>query len=378
MSKTILSERHFITLSDIHLGHANTSTEHIVKSLEAFLGLYDDELKFPKLKLVFITGDLWDKSVQLGADFIPEFLYFWYRFCRWAVRHKLKVRLLKGTPRHDGNQGASVEHITRNAFPTLDFKYFSELCIDHEDAFDLNILYVPDECRSSADILYKDVKELLAEKHLSQVDLAMMHGMFKFQLGSIPLNHKVHNEQDYLDLVKGVIAIGHIHKPSQYERIYVPGSFDRLAHGEEEPKGAYFFKEHSPGHWLPVFLENSLAKVYRSIELVDDLELCYQSIDEVYRSVPSWSNLRLIAPPQHPLLSNIDGLIKRYPEAKITLKVLQGKKEKENVEIRAEHHALVLNKSTLNQLILSEIQNVTLLEPEDQEKLGAILNKLHK
>lgn len=378
MSKTISSERHFLTLSDIHLGHVNTSTEHIVKSLEMFLGLYDDALKFPKLKVVFITGDLWDKSVQLGADFIPGFLYFWYRFCRWAYRHKLKVRLLKGTPRHDGNQGASVEHITKNAFPDLDFKYFSELCIDHEDELDLDILYVPDECRSSAEVVHRDVQELLAEKHLSQVDLAMMHGMFKFQLGSIPLNHKVHNEHDYLSKVKGAIAIGHIHKAAQYERIYAPGSFDRLAHGEEEPKGAYLFEEVEPGHWLPVFLENKHAKIYRSVELVDDLEVCYKLIDEVYRASPSWSNIRLIAPPMHPLLSNVDGVIKRYPEAKITLKIHQSKKEKEIVEVRAEHHALILNKATLNDLILGEIQAVTELDPDDQARLSSLLDKLHK
>lgn len=371
------SERHFLTLSDIHLGHNETPTEQIVKNLTEYLGLMENDLKFFGLKVIFFTGDLWDKSVQLGADFIPEFMLFWHRFCRWCIRHGISVRMLKGTPRHDGNQGSTVESITRATFPKLDFKYFDELCIDEDTVLGLTVLYVPDECRGSAEITYRDVKLLMEAKGISTVDLAMMHGMFKYQLGSIPLNHKVHSERDYLDIVKGVIAIGHIHQSSQYERIYAPGSFDRLQHGEEGPKGTYFFKEIAAGEWLGFFIENKGAKQYRTVELPDDLDISYQMLDEAVGTLPRLSNVRLAVPHGHPILTSLPELIKRYPEVKFTVKRSQSKKTKEIVVEDNKHRALVLNKETLAEAVISEIEAKQPITEEERTELNALISKLH-
>lgn len=372
------SSRNFLVLSDIHLGHTGTPTEHITKNLAKFLGFQEKTLKFPELKIVFISGDLWDKSVQLGADFIPEFLVFWHKFCQWAVRHKLRVRLLKGTPRHDGNQGATIESITKAAFPSLNFKYYPELDIDREEDLGLTILYVPDECRGSAAAVYRDVSLLLDEWQLQQVDISIMHGMFKFQLGTIPLNHKVHDEQDYLQLTKGPIAIGHIHKASQFERIYAPGSFDRLCHGEEEPKGAIFFTESEPGHWVPLFIENQGAKIFKSFEPKDSIPETLKMLEQTLPYLPRSSCVRIVAPQSHPVISSMDEITKRYPELKITLTVKQFKKSATEIQIAAEHHALILSKNTLDEAILNEIKLTSPLNTEEEEKLKRLFQKLHR
>ena len=75
----------------------------------------------------------------------------------------------------------------------------------------------------------------MKDLNIEQVDLAMMHGNFKYQL-PMPSIH-MHTEEDYLSIVRYYICINHIHTASVYGRILAPGSFDRMAHGEEEDKG---------------------------------------------------------------------------------------------------------------------------------------------
>ena len=72
---------------------------------------------------------------------------------------------------------------------------------------------------------------------LTKVDYAVMHGQFDYQLPKHITGMPRHDSQKYLDIVKHYIFIGHIHTHSVYDRIIAQGSFDRLTHGQEEPKG---------------------------------------------------------------------------------------------------------------------------------------------
>ena len=74
-----------------------------------------------------------------------------------------------------------------------------------------------------------------------EVDIAIMHGQFHYQFPRIKLDSS-HDEQEYLNMVKHYIHIGHIHTHSSYDRIIAQGSFDRIAHGEEENKGCVVAK----------------------------------------------------------------------------------------------------------------------------------------
>ena len=60
---------------------------------------------------------------------------------------------------------------------------------------------------------------------------------------------------------------GHVHKRSTYKKIEVAGSFDRLAHGEEEPKGFLDVTYYSEDNRVVKFVENKDAEVYTSITL---------------------------------------------------------------------------------------------------------------
>ena len=63
----------------------------------------------------------------------------------------------------------------------------------------------------------------------------------------------------------GLIFIGHVHKSSQYGRIIAQGSFDRLSHGEEDPKGHMRATRKTDGTHDIVFIENKKAKKYITI-----------------------------------------------------------------------------------------------------------------
>ena len=71
---------------------------------------------------------------------------------------------------------------------------------------DIHILYVPDEWRHKASDTLTCVRDLLKEKSISQVDIAVMHGCFRFQMPMLEGMKFVHKESDYLDIVKYYIT----------------------------------------------------------------------------------------------------------------------------------------------------------------------------
>jgi hypothetical protein len=111
----------------------------------------------------------------------------------------------------------------------------------------------------------------------------MMHGMFEFQIPShLAKSLPLHNQEAYESFVDYLIVIGHDHRHKRNNKVVVPGSFDRITHGEEDPKGYLQFKL-KPGKKTEVmFLENTAAEIYRSIDVTDlGLEEALEVIDTV-------------------------------------------------------------------------------------------------
>ncbi|MDY2700759.1 MAG: hypothetical protein SOV61_14620, partial [Lachnospiraceae bacterium] len=63
----------------------------------------------------------------------------------------------------------------------------------------------------------------------------------------------------------GLIIMGHIHTPSKRQNCYYCGSFERMSHGEEEPKGFFTF-DNSSGQWKGTFIEDKSANKFISIK----------------------------------------------------------------------------------------------------------------
>lgn len=377
MKTSISAKRDILSISDVHLGNKNTSADFIMENLTKFFNGFSIKNNFDDLKVVFIAGDLWDDALQFSSEYLPGFFNFWYGFTDWCTRKEIVLRVLEGTPKHDRRQGRTLEAYTRVVAPKLNFRYVTDLSIEYIPEIDSQVLYVPDECRRTAEVCYQDTLTLLQEHQLSTVDIAVMHGMFKFQLGSIPMEAKVHDEELYLNLITQFAVIGHIHTRSQYERIFAQGSFDRIAHGEEQPKGAWYFTAGKGKSWTPIFLENKTAKKYVTVEVSGSLEKSLAKIEKQISDLPKGSYVRISAKPGHDVFQAFDELRLNYPWFQFSKKTL-----KEETEVSApetfNYSPISLNRETLTEAIFNEVSLRHTLSPASSKRLYAILEETHR
>lgn len=372
--------RSYLCISDVHLGSRSTTANEILDHLTEFFGDFRADSPLASIDVLFIAGDLWDDTLQFSSDVLGLFIPWFHRLMNWAGRNNIKIRIMEGTPRHDRLQGMTVQKIAEPFLDRVDFKYVPLLSIEHIQDLDLNVLYVPDECRPTADAVARDVEALFGEHSLDKVDIAIMHGMFKYQMGKIPMNAKVHDENWYLERVKHYINIGHVHTASQCGRILAQGSFDRLNHGEEEPKGAILIKELSPGEWGHFFIQNPKAKTYKTVQVKGDIDKALKAIDASISKLPHGSYVRIQALATHPIFQGFETLRRRYPLFTFSKKAVAEDEEvvqrdKENL---ADYIPIVLNRETLTEAIFGEVTVQGELDPNEESKLYQLLEKLHE
>ncbi len=224
------------SISDIHLNHPNTPTELIVRNL--MLYAFPDQKSTHDLDIIFIGGDVTHSLMDFASENAILFRKWVAEFLWMCAKHNIMVRIIEGTPLHDWKQSRIFVEENENHSIGCDLKYFTDIHIEHIDRYDIDVLYIPDEIRPTTGATWNRVVELLEERGLEKVDLAIMHGAFAYQLPDVAdVRDKVHDEEKYLSIVRHYIFIGHVHTHRPKGRIIPNGSFDRLAHGEEEDKG---------------------------------------------------------------------------------------------------------------------------------------------
>lgn len=223
-------------ISDIHLGHPNTPTDFIIQNLETYA--FPDNDETGKLDIIFLSGDVFDSQMEFDSPAAVSIRGWVGRFIQMCARRGIVVRILKGTPLHDWEQSYIFHEINQNFELGCDLKYIDQIHIEHMEKFGIDVLYVPDEARTTPEQTWEVVQSLLDERGITQVDLASMHGAFPHQLPNLEsIKDRFHDSEKYLKIVRHWIDIGHIHKHSIFDRILAQGSFDRLAHSEEMDKG---------------------------------------------------------------------------------------------------------------------------------------------
>ena len=300
------------TISDVHLGHKRNSTESIIASLDKnFLGNPD----VAKVNIIFIAGDLFD---GLLAPTAPEkaLIYLWfYRLARFCAKHSIVLRILEGTPSHDWKQSEIFTTLHVITETGIDFKYVKTLSIEYMEQFGVNVLYMPDEWRHTAEETLHDVKELLKSKGLQKVDLGIFHGNFEYQLPAALTGKSAHNSDEYLSIVQGLIFIGHIHNSSRFGRIVAQGSFDRLSHNEESPKGfvvASYDTETKENNVF--FIENKDARIYNTYDVTGlELQAAMEYLTDKVRLLVSGSCVRVQANSDHPIFANMPAVMRISP-----------------------------------------------------------------
>ena len=283
----------YLVLSDIHLGHRRNKTEFIIHNLREYFKDYHTQIK--KCRIIFIAGDIFDTLLTTHGDDYLKATEWITELILYCQHNKIKLRILEGTPSHDWRQAKLISQIIDKLNIDINYKYISTLYIENMVDEGINILYVPDEYKPKASDTYKEVLELLKNNGLTQVDIAIMHGQFNYQLPLIL--ESSHVEEDYLSIVKYFINIGHIHTPSIYKgTILAQGSFDRLAHNEEEDKGGMLCTI-TPDSKSFLFLKKKRAMIFKTFNYLNTTltqEEIIRDLDLELSKLPDNSHVRII------------------------------------------------------------------------------------
>ena len=350
----------YLVLSDIHLGHPKNHTENIINNLNDFFIKYAKELN--DLDILFIAGDVFDRLLSSRSMEYRLIMAWLSNILLWCRDNNIMFRILYGTPSHDNDQIASFTEVAKKLAPDADYKYINTLSIEKIDKLGISVLYVPDEWRHEASDTYQEVLNLLKENQLAEVDIAIMHGCFRFQMPILDGMKFVHKESDYLDIVKYYITIGHIHTPNAYERILAPGSFDRLAHGEEENKGALLCNIYSDGKMDFKFLENTKAMIFKTLSYLEHTEAdIVNNLKKELKKLPKGSYIRIEIKNDNTLLKNLKEFITAYPDYHIKFKTENEVIKKIDILETVESKAFEININNIKELMMKEL----LLNPQE-------------
>lgn len=361
-------------ISDIHLYHTRTPTRKICEELRHYFNLDNKDMD-----ILFIAGDMFDRLSTVPKEQVSESYFLIYDLLKWAKETDTQIRILEGTPSHDWKQSKSFLTINEISGIKADIAYFPELSIEYNEKFDIYCLYVPDEWNAKCEDTLEEVKTLMKNKGIEKVDISIMHGQFHYQLPEIARAPK-HNEEEYLKLTKYYISIGHVHKHSTLDRIIAQGSFSRLSHGEEEPKGYVKAQLKTNGEMSYTFIENTLAPIYKDIDIRDyNIHQAMSYILTICDTLPEASHVRLIVMQDHPLAKNMDELIKSYPLFKWSQKVILKEKEEitSSVEDFSHYEAIMLTKDNIIPKLMERLRlkNLSLDHIEKMEEILSLAIK---
>lgn len=293
----------YAVCSDIHLGHSKTPTEHIIRSFKDCILTESNK----DCEILFISGDLFDRLLDLNTREVHRIVEFFHSLLNYCFQHHIRLRVLEGTPSHDWQQSQLLVKLNDIREEPVDLKYFKVLDIEHIQALNTHILYIPDEWVNTQQELELQIAEKLNEHAISQVDIAILHGQFAYQVKGKHFSGLFYDEAYFLNLVKGFIHIGHYHTYSYLDRIIANGSLERLAHGEEDDKGYVVVTDQSYA-----FIPNPNAYIYKTISVTKATTI--DTLDKIIRKYPPRSHLRLLVDKDHPFSINFQELKVRYPD----------------------------------------------------------------
>lgn len=355
----VSDELRILSISDIHLLHRNNKTQFIINNLNKYV--CNDEM-LSKVDILFIAGDLFDGPVAFNNEDIGIVNIWVAKLLHKCKRYNVCLRVLEGTPSHDMGQSKIFTNLNEILFKDttgVDLQYVKTLSVEYIERFGINVLYVPDEWNHDNYDTYIEVKEILKNKGLEKVDFAVMHGQFEYQLADVVKKHVKHDSALYLEMVRHLIFIGHVHKYSNMDRIYSHGSFDRLAHNEEEAKGFIYATVYKDGNYNCKFIENKTARIYKTVKCTsEDTEANMLKIDKAAAKLPDESFIRIMADKTNPIMNAEEVLKIRWPNLNWSFTKA---KEKEDKSVTIAYHEeekytpIIINKESIRNLLIPRI-----------------------
>ncbi len=353
------SEIQVASISDIHWGHRNTPTRHILGNLER---AFPDTDETGRLDLIIFGGDQFDRLLPADDPDLEYIKAWWNGFLRMCYRRGIVVRVLRGTPSHDWRQNWMLAVEADHAHIPVDVAFVDVLAIEYIAPLGIHVLYVPDEWRPETDDVWAEVCQLMRDRNLEKVDFSVVHGCFVQQL---PEHVKVprHVPERYMGITNGYVLGAHIHKPSVYgENFLCNGSFDRISHGEEENKGHWRIRYTPGGERSAKFIVNEGARTYVTVDCTGmPLEDALSVIRQRAKDLPVDSNIRIQANKDDPISVSLEQMRRDYPTYQWTSKI--------NKEISTQPQMLVDLRTTFTQVSITP-DNIHQLMAERLSKRG--------
>ena len=291
----------YLCCSDIHLGHLKTPTSHIINSFKK--SILTDSNK--DISILFISGDLFDRLLDLNSKDVSPIIDFFNYLLNYCYVNDILLRVLEGTPSHDWLQSNTIVKLNEIRQNKCDLKHIKVLDVEYIEKVNKYVLYIPDEWVHSHDELEVQIQEKLNKLLITNVDIAILHGQFNYQLAGKKYNGFFFKEEYFLKLVKGFIHVGHYHMFSKFDRIIANGSLERLAHGEEQPKGYVLVEDDKY-----TFIENTNSYTYTTLNITNATTL--ERLDKLIAKFPVNSYIRLMLNKDHEFNINFTELKLRY------------------------------------------------------------------
>lgn len=273
-------------LGDVHFGISNTP--HLYEELTAIIPKI---LVERNIHIMLIVGDYFDRELVGSHKYYAT--RFFAEIASICDKHKIALRMIKGTKSHDYNQLTGFFGSTNTLLPNLDFKIINT--VEDEEILGLKVLYIPEEELLNQTEYYAPFKE-------KKYNIIAGHGTWdfvdkaSFLLGNNDLDKMaspVHLTKEWNPVLeKGFSVFGHIHNGNSYKNKYFyTRSFSRWVHGQQEEKGFLVSEtDNETFEYKVEFIENTLAPKYDTMsfeEVMGSINFKDQSILDVRKKLKS-------------------------------------------------------------------------------------------
>lgn len=264
LTSTVRDEIHITFGTDFHFGSRRTPS---LTTLKGVKHAWPDNPSMAQHDLFIIGGDWMDRLLNLAEKDVYEAQEACIHILKVCKKYNVKLRIVEGTCSHDRRQSIMFTELNTRLEIGCDLKYHQDLTIEYIPDLNLSVLFLPDEWHHDSNETLRQVKALIASHGLQRVDIAVVHGGFKFQF---PLElPSLHDEVEWSELVTYCILSGHIHAHSKCLKVICGGSFNRNTHDEDTDKG-HVDLVLSKGKVKSVkFIKNPFAKIYKTINIFD-------------------------------------------------------------------------------------------------------------
>jgi hypothetical protein len=369
----------YLVLSDIHLGKKSVPSRFLLAQLRKFFKILEQSLVHRPLDILFLAGDLFDQALSFTSDDIFEILQWQRELLKWCAKNNIRVRVLEGTPSHDRGQPKNLMPLAKS-IPHLNFEYIPLMCVEYFEDLGITCLYLPDEFGGSAQNAQALIQQEYDRLGLESTTIAIMHGMFRYQMPDLGSDRFKLDEAFFLNKVETYLNIGHVHIPSTYSRIICQGSFGRLAHGEEHAKGGSLVHLNPNGEHQHFFLENQDATPFVTVKITfNDVDKAAAQLHKKINELPPYSHVRVRASRSHAIFNVLDNFKKEYATvsfSKISHEEAERSQLIDETLLHTDYTPVHLHRDNIVGMVMDKVRQNPLLQGQHLVRLENKLKEL--